>query len=40
MPDALKGKIALIPHHRAGPAGTCARTPVDSVFPGVEIHAN
>src|SRR6267143_523999 len=39
MPDALKGKIALIGTTAPG-LQDLRSTPVDSVFPGVEIHAN
>ncbi|HKC31125.1 MAG TPA: adenylate/guanylate cyclase domain-containing protein [Burkholderiales bacterium] len=38
-PDALKGKIALIGTTAPG-LQDLRSTPVDSVFPGVEIHAN
>src|SRR5207249_3188649 len=39
MPDALRGKIALIGTTAPG-LQDLRSTPVDSVFPGVEIHAN
>ena len=39
VPDALRGKIALIGTTAPG-LQDLRSTPVDSVFPGVEIHAN
>ena len=39
QPEALKGKIALVGASAHG-LQDLRSTPVDSVFPGVEIHAN